>query len=224
MCNLIAHRALDNKKYKENTKDAIINALKKDYIKGIEIDVRITKDNKIVITHDSTINRTSNGIGSVEKMTLKQLRKYNFGTKDNPSKISTLKEILKIVPDNKIILIEIKCFNKELNFINHFYNIIKHFSNKQLYVMSFNENIIKKLKQLHPNIKCGLLVSTLINRKYLSKDFDFIAISSYSIDELKNYKKPIFIWALASKKRYEELKEKMNSNTYYIVDYPRKYI
>lgn len=224
MSNLIAHRGLDNNKYKENTKEAIINTLKKDYIKGIEIDVRITKDNKIVIIHDSTINRVSDGIGLVKNMTLKKLKKFNFGTKENPSKISTLKDILKIVPNDKIILIEIKCFNEEFNFIKHFYNIIKNFEDKQIYLMSFNKSIIKKLKKLHANLKCGILVSKIINKNHLSENFDFLAISSYNIDEIPNYKKAIFIWAISNKKRFIELKKKMDNNTYYIVDYPSKYI
>ena len=127
MSNLIAHRALDDSKYKENTKDAIIAALNKSYIKGIEIDVRITKDNKIVLIHDSIINRTSNGSGIVEAMTLKKLGKYNFGTKDNPCKISTLKEMLRILPNDKIVLIEIKCHSEEDRFIDCFYDTIKNF-------------------------------------------------------------------------------------------------
>ena len=79
MSNLIAHRGLNNKKYKENTKEAIINSLKQDYIKGIEIDIRLTKDNKIVVIHDSTINRTSNGQGKVKEMMGKSAGKRKRG-------------------------------------------------------------------------------------------------------------------------------------------------
>lgn len=224
MSNLIAHRALDDSKYKENTKDAIIAALNKSYIMGIEIDVRITKDNKIVLIHDSIINRTSNGSGIVEAMTLKKLGKYNFGTKDNPCKISTLKEMLKILPNDKIVLIEIKCHSEEDRFIDCFYDTIKNFLDKQLYIMSFNESIMKKLKDLYPNLRCGLLISKLINNKYLNDDFDFAAISSYDVSKLKHYKKPIFVWALSNRKKYKELVKKMPNSTLYIVDYPKKYI
>ena len=224
MSNLIAHRALDSSKYKENTKEAIINAFSKEYIKGIEIDVRITKDKKLVIIHDSTINRTSNGSGLVKNMTLKELKKYNFGTKTKPSKICTLKEVLKLLPNDKILLIELKCNNNELEYIKYFYNTIKDYLYKNIYIMSFNEKIIDKLKKLHPNLVCGLLMSKIINNQYLSKDFDFIAISSYSVKEVKNYKKTLFIWALASKKRYKELEKELKKDTYYIVDYPKRYI
>lgn len=224
MSNLIAHRALEKEEYKENTKEAVIYSLTKDYIKGIEIDIRLTKDKKLVIVHDNTINRTSNGNGFVKNMTLKQLKKYNFGTKDNPSRIVTLKEVLELLPNDKILLIELKCTENELEYINIFYYIIKNYLDKNIYVMSFNEKIIERLKRLHPEIRCGLLMSKIINKKYLSKDFDFIAISSYSVDEVKSYKKTLFVWALASKKRYKELERQLKKDTYYIVDYPKKYI
>lgn len=223
MTNLIAHRSLDSDIFKENTINAIDYAFKKDYIRGVEIDVRITKDNKIVVIHDSTINRTSDGMGFVKDMSLKKLKKYNFGTKDFPSKICTLKDVLKIKPFNKILLIEIKCFNDELNFIKHFYNTIKHFSTNNLYIMSFNKEIVLKIKKLHPNLKCGLLINKVFNNK-LNESFDFFAISSYKITQIKEYNKPVFIWNLRNVKRYDELEAKMPPDTFYIVDYPKKFI
>ena len=224
MSNLIAHRALDNYKYKENTKDSVMSALSKSYIKGIEIDVRMTKDNKIVLCHDSIINRTSNGSGIVEAMTLKKLRKYNFGTKENPCKITILKDILDILPNNKVLLIEIKCHSKEERFAKYFYKIIKDFLDKKVYVMSFNKIIMEKLKSQYPSLKCGLLISKIINAKYLNNNFDFISISSFEAYKVKHYKKPIFVWALSNKKAYKDLVQIMPNSTFYIVDYPKRYI
>ena len=45
---LIAHRGLDNHKYSENSFKAILTSLNEKYIDGVEFDVRITKDKKIV--------------------------------------------------------------------------------------------------------------------------------------------------------------------------------
>jgi len=225
MYNLIAHRALDDNKYTENTKNAALDALNKEYISGIEIDARITKDNKIVVVHDMTINRVSNGTGFVSDKTLKELKEYNFGTKENLTRISTLKDILNIVEDNKIVLIEIKFEGKEEEkYIKYFYKSIYPYLNKNIYVMSFNHDIIKKLKEKHPNVRCGLLISALINATNIKDSYDFIAISSYSVEKVKNYDKLIFVWALKSKNRYKELQNSMPKNTYYIVDKPYKYI
>ena len=52
---LIAHRG-NNNDLRENSKEAILSALNQPYIDGVEFDVRMTKDKKIVIIHDSLIN------------------------------------------------------------------------------------------------------------------------------------------------------------------------
>ena len=72
----------------ENTLRSFKKALKLK-CKYIECDVRLTKDNKIVIMHDETVNRTTNGKGSVKDFTLKELKKLNAGKGD---KIPTVQE------------------------------------------------------------------------------------------------------------------------------------
>lgn len=224
MYNLIAHRAVNSNNDKENTFNAISNSLNTSYISGVEIDVRMTKDNKFVVIHDMTINRVSDGSGFVSKMNLKELKKYNFGTNDNYIKISTIREVLRQVND-KIILIELKYENDDFDrYIKYFYRAIKPFLNKNIYIMSFNYKLIRKLKDIYPILRCGVLSSTVINRNHIDDDFNFIAISSYSVDTIKDYVRPIFIWALNSKKRYLELRKEMSDNTYYIVDNPVKFI
>lgn len=225
MVNLIAHRGVNNSDFGENTKDAVIDALRCPYVAGVEIDARITKDNKIVVIHDRIINRTSDGTGFVNKMYLRDLKKYNFGTKNNFSRISTLKEILRVINNDKIVLIEIKYEGgDEDKYIKYFYRSIRPFFNKNIYIMSFNEKIIRKLKEKYPILRCGVLISTIINSSHIDDDLDFIAISSYSVNKIKVINKPIFVWALNSKKRYYELEKEMPKETYYIVDKPYGYV
>ncbi len=47
---------------------------------GIEMDVRLSADNEIVVIHDSTVNRTTNGSGSVASKTLAQLKALDAGS------------------------------------------------------------------------------------------------------------------------------------------------
>lgn len=222
--NLIAHRGRDSCLFGENTKEGVIDSFDRSYVSGVEIDVRITKDNKIVVIHDMTINRTSNGYGFVGKMGFSELKKYNFGTSSNPSKISLLRDILKVVPLDKIVLIEVKCeiCDKD-RFIKYFSKCVKSFLNKNIYVMSFNSEIIKLIKKKCPFVKCGFLIGSFVNYKHIDDDMDFVAISSYSVNKVSNYSKPVFVWAINSKKRYFDLLSKMNSSTYYIVDFPRNF-
>lgn len=225
LCNLIAHRGRNSSIFGENTKEGIFDSFNSSYVSGVEIDVRITKDNKIVVIHDMTINRTSDGYGFVNRMSFWKLRKYNFGTSENNSKICLLKDILRGVSKDKIVLIEIKCELCDIDrFVKYFVKTVKPFIDKNIYVMSFNSNIIRTIKDKFPFIKCGFLIGSVVNSNHIDDEMDFIAISSYSINKVKSYSKPLFVWAINSKKKYLELINKMNSSTYFIVDFPFKYI
>lgn len=48
---------------------------------GVEVDLHLSKDGHPVLIHDDTVERTSNGRGRVEELTLEQLRKLDFGIK-----------------------------------------------------------------------------------------------------------------------------------------------
>ncbi|MEG2311657.1 MAG: glycerophosphodiester phosphodiesterase family protein, partial [Bacilli bacterium] len=115
---LIAHRGNNNHQYAENTLEAIMDSINKNYVAGIEIDIRMTKDNKIVVIHDCLINNVSDGMGLVKDFTLSQLQVYNFGTVTHPSKITTLESVLANISNGKKILIEIK------EETDHFENLI----------------------------------------------------------------------------------------------------
>src|SRR5699024_8711747 len=79
----------------ENTMPAFKTAIDM-HADGIELDIRLTKDGIPVIHHDPTINRLSNGKGSIHELTLQQLQTYTFKKKGFPfqkrEQIVTLEE------------------------------------------------------------------------------------------------------------------------------------
>jgi glycerophosphoryl diester phosphodiesterase len=74
---IIAHRGLDET-YPENTVIAFKAALEKGY--AIEIDVRGTKDDELIVLHDDTVDRTTNGEGRVAQMTLAEVKALDAGS------------------------------------------------------------------------------------------------------------------------------------------------
>jgi glycerophosphoryl diester phosphodiesterase len=96
-------------------------AFEKSYELGVdafEIDIRLTKDEEIVVFHDETIDRTSDGYGAVKDYTLDELKQFNFGYhfkdsegnypyRDEKVEIVTLKELFNQYP-NMYINIDIK--------------------------------------------------------------------------------------------------------------------
>ena len=98
-----AHRGWCSK-YPENTMSAFKAALDIG-VDQIETDVRITKDGHLVLIHDNTVDRTTNGKGFVHDMTLSELRELDAG---NGEKIPTLEELMELVKDHPTVTLDIE--------------------------------------------------------------------------------------------------------------------
>lgn len=226
MDKIIAHRGIYNNKIKENTYLAIFNAFNNKYIYGVEFDIRLTKDNKIVVIHDKTINRTSNGIGIVENMTLKELQKYNFGSKNFYQVVPTLEKILEI-NTNKLFLIEIKVSNNIKLFSKIILNILNKYKNKKIYLMSFNKDILNIIRSNNKNLNIGLIYLTNNIKSY---KYNFYVlydkfINKNLINNLINRNKEVFIWTINNYKEFNNIKKKINNynKIYYIANIKEDY-
>ena len=78
---------------------------------SIEIDVHITADNQIVVCHDPTVDRTTNGKGAINDMTLEQIKALRITNAEGVAteqQIPTLEQVLEIVDGKVELLLEIK--------------------------------------------------------------------------------------------------------------------
>ena len=91
-------------KYPENTLEAFRAALTLD-VDQLETDVRITKDGELVLMHDATVDRTTNGTGLVSELTLQELKELDVS---NGAKIPTLIEFMELVKDHPTITLDIE--------------------------------------------------------------------------------------------------------------------
>ena len=111
MISFIAHRG-ESSLAPENTLAAIKQAWTNN-ADGVEIDVRLTKDNKIVVIHDSNTKRTSRISGKVNSFSLESLKKLDVGIwkgrKWLNERIPTLEEVFKTIPHEKFVMVEMKC-------------------------------------------------------------------------------------------------------------------
>ena len=71
----------------------------------VEIDVRRTADGVLVVLHDATVNRTTDGKGRVDRLFLRDIAKLNAG---NGEHIPTLEEVLKIAAGKAGLMLELK--------------------------------------------------------------------------------------------------------------------
>lgn len=161
---IFAHRGYSSK-YPENTLAAFKAAAKLD-IDGVELDVHLTKDREVVVIHDEKINRTSNGKGYVKDMTLKELRKFDFGSWFHPKfhgeKIPTLAEVLDVFKDtHHRINIELKSDYFIYPGLEEL--VLKEVDNfrlrERVIFSSFDHESVKRMAELAPDIENAPLFS-----------------------------------------------------------------
>ena len=215
--SLIAHRGYHNNKkgIPENSVLAFKKAIDNNYL--IELDVRLTKDKKLVVFHDDNLKRVCGVNKRVKDLTYRELLKYNLF--DTTQKVPLFSDVIKLVNGRVPILIETKYHNRygilEKILINELSNY------KGLYaIQSFYPMSLLWLKRNTKHIPIGLLSSNFKNDlnqlksiigKTLILDLffktDFI---SYDIKGLPNNylsykrdKKKIVIWTIKNKKDYD---------------------
>src|SRR5699024_9075510 len=160
----IAHRGASGHA-PENTMAAFEKAfeMKADYI---EIDVQMTKDKELVAIHDTTVNRTTNGVGAVGDYTLEIIKKLDAGSlfSDDLSceKITTIREILDTYRSKIVILIELKSpelFSGIEEKVAHALSErnMDQPNKQKIIIQSFNHESVQTSKELFPNIPHVLL-------------------------------------------------------------------
>ena len=156
-----AHRGASGS-YPENTLPAFKAAIDMQ-AGGIELDIQLTKDGEIVVCHDETIDRTSDGSGNIKDYTLEELKQFNFNKKYpalGKVEIPTMKEVIDLIkPTNLLINIELKTSIYFYPGIEE--KIIKlmheeEMDNRVLY-SSFNHASIKKIQELDKEAKTAFL-------------------------------------------------------------------
>lgn len=107
---ICAHRgAMDT--HPENTIEAFKEAVRL-HVQMIELDVRLTKDKKLVVIHDETVDRTTDGTGKIQDLTWKQVKKLDAGSWKSPTfknaRIPTVTEALAVIPDDIWLNVHLK--------------------------------------------------------------------------------------------------------------------
>lgn len=195
MKKYIAHRGIYNKNVSDNSYKALYDGLLSYKYIGIETDVRVTKDNVFILYHDVLYK------GKLVK---------NVFYKDMVN-VTKLEDILKINTD-KIILLEIKDFDID---VKKFIKLINKY-NKNIMIMSFDVNVIKKIKKITNKYKLGVLNYVLNSDSYYNFDFicllDIIA-TDYVIESFKKRNIDVLIYGVVNDNR---------NLTYIIDDYKLK--
>ncbi len=183
----------------ENSYPAFELACKEDYY-AIECDVHLTKDGEWIICHNTTIDKTCNGTGSISDYTLEELRnfKITYGhgiEKYENLRLPTLDEYLDLCAKyNKVPEIEIKrdgYYDTKLN------DIIEKLKERNLLgkaiIISFDINKLIKLQEVSPETEYWYLVETIDN------------------DGIENAKKHGFAYAVCASNKKRDFKKALKA-------------
>ena len=160
---VLGHRGFSGV-YPENTPLAFRKVAEVPGADGIETDVHICKSGELVLCHDETVDRTSNGRGRIVDLSYDELRELDFGSWKSPEfageRIWTLGELLDFCREAKLKL------NVELKNGLEFYpelerraadEVRSRHMEDSVFFSSFNHVSMQRFKELCPELEAGLL-------------------------------------------------------------------
>lgn len=162
---IIAHRGI-SAKAPENTLASFALAVNSPGIDMVELDVRLTKDEEVIVLHDRTLQRTTTGNGIARKFSYQEMSKYDAGSWFNPAfrteHIPTLRQVLQLVGKTRWVNIEIKSdpFHKESPGVIE-QKVLKVVSECKMehavLFSSFDHHLVANLKRMAPEATTGVL-------------------------------------------------------------------
>lgn len=238
-------------RFPENTLAAFGAACRLRGLTGIELDIQLTKDGELVVIHDETVDRTTEGHGNVRDFTLGELKKLRIkaGTflrlqRYAKDRIPLMREVLELVKpyceaDGLLINIELK--NSRVRYEGmerKILDLVKAYGLEDFIVYSsFNPDSILLLKELDSSVKTGILNGSekACLDFALSHAVDALhpAVRMLDVDDVRsNISLPVRVWGapesfFPKKPSYEKqdlqlLKEK--GVTDFITNVPEEYL
>lgn len=214
---IFAHRGASGT-YPENTLLAFTKAaeLKVD---GIELDVRLTKDNKLVVIHDETTKRTTGKDWKICERTFDELKTLDAGgwMSFYGEKIPSLEDAFNAIHRSIIINVEIKRVSLLNSRIEEevLKAVKKHKRLDSVIISSFDHFIIRRIKKIEPKTRAGLLFSIRTPyipylAKRVSAEFVNIHKNYADFDDIKVLSKKgfkVMVWEISSIEEAEDLAE-----------------
>lgn len=174
----------------------------------IEFDVRLSRDGHLVIVHDERVDRTTNGDGMVKEKTLSELRKLDAGKGE---RVPTLEEVINFARGKTGFVIELKEPGTEGGVIS----LVKEDGLiGDVFIVSFHRDLIKRVKDLEPRIRTGLILYSSPDLIRLAKDCLADAVAPFHdfvvkdlVQEVHDSNLILITWTVDSREEAEKLKD-----------------
>jgi glycerophosphoryl diester phosphodiesterase len=131
---------------------------------AIELDAKLTADGHVVIHHDRTLERTTNGSGPLSRRTLEELQRLDAGSHLDSrfagERIPTLRQVFQEIGDRLLINIELTNYFRPFNELPEVVTrtIFEFDLMGRVLISSFNAIALLKVRRFAPEVPLGLLV------------------------------------------------------------------
>ena len=203
------HRGLAKKKFKENTIQSFKYCFKRKF--GIETDLQVTKDNKLICFHDFNLKRKFKLNVNVNDINYLKLKKIS---NKNKAPIPLLKDLLKISNNKHRLLLEIKPLLNNQNLMS-LVNLTK--KKKKIRLFSFKEKNLINLYKLNKGLSLGLLFLSnsnlrVIKLKSKKPHVKFLGLEKSFLfnKKLTKIRKSIFYYTVKRKDLFKKYKNTKN--------------
>ena len=208
-----AHRGLHNgKDAPENSLAAFEAACRAGY--GIELDVQLSRDGKVMVFHDGTLIRMTGCDKKLCELTAEELSALTLG--DSDQTIPTFEEVLALIDGRVPLLVELKGSSLDTSLCPKVAELLQNYKGPHC-IESFNPFLVGNMKKRFPNTFCGLLYENDWKRKKKKTALllvlsamalnvvarpDFIAFSKHDRNSLpvkittKFFGAPKFVWTV----------------------------
>lgn len=178
-------------------------------VDAVELDVRKTKDNQLVVIHNADVDKTTDGSGSVSDLTLEEIKRL---VTEKGEQIPTLREVLDLVGGKVKVLIELKEPGVEETVLGlvHEKGLVD-----DVVIISFNEDVLRKVRELDDKVATGLIyvrhkkpiqTALSLKAKYLLPLYSF----THSADIKKAHENglKVIVWTINREEEVAEYKKK----------------
>lgn len=194
----------------ENTIPAFAKTINKQYI--IELDVRLLKDNTVIVFHDANLHRLTKIAKNVETYAYYELKKIKI---KNRYIVPTLDSVLKMVDGKVPILIDIKGNTDNYLLEEELLKLLENYQG-EIYIQSFQVKSLNYMWKKQKKYSYGLIILNYMHLKLLTKlwikfRYDFISCNIHTVKNkhLQKFRKNKILigWTLTNKKEIEKYKD-----------------
>ena len=178
-------------------------------VDAVELDVRKTVDNELVVIHNANVNKTTDGSGAVNELTLEEIQRF---VTEKGEHVPTLEEVLDAVAKRVKVLVELKENGTEEQVISL---IRKKRLTENVIIISFHEDALKKVRELSDEVETGLIYvrhkNPIQTALYLKAEY---LLPLYRFTHSSNVKKAheaglkVIVWPINNKEEVDEYKKK----------------